>query len=168
MIILLYKLKPNLVENMTCLLSKWNSVDTFINTVLHHLLFLTSWPKWLGRNFNHIPPLFWEGKWKRKFIQPMQLLLTCHQHRRLWSALGHKWFLQKLFFGLSYTHFHLNHHFCSFCRLGISYVCVTHHEESGFNVYRGKGHPSNETKKRLSDPTAMKADIDKLRKELKY
>ena len=45
---------------------------------------------------------------------------------------------------------------------------MTHHEDSGFNVYRGKGRPSNETKERLSVPAAMKSDIDKLRKEMNY
>ncbi len=58
------------------------------------------------------------------------------------------------------------HHFHSFGRLGISFICVTHHEVSGF--YRNKGRPSNETKKRLSVPAAMKAGIDKLRKEMNY
>ncbi len=36
--------------------------------------------------------------------------------------------------------------------MGISYVCVTPNEESGFSIYRGKGCPSNESKKDFAVP----------------
>lgn len=62
-------------------------------------------------------------------------------------------------------------HFCYVLfsrRLGISYVCVTHHERSGFNVYRGKGRPTLESVERLSVPEKVHEDIINLRKAMSY
>ena len=53
-------------------------------------------------------------------------------------------------------------------RSGVSYVCVTHHEDSGFNVYRSKGRPSNETVEKLSIPGALEEHVKELRREMNY
>jgi len=47
-------------------------------------------------------------------------------------------------------------------------VCVTHHEGSGFNVYRNKGRPSTETVERMSVPGALEAHVQELRREMNY
>jgi len=50
----------------------------------------------------------------------------------------------------------------------VSYVCVTHVENSGFNVYRSKGRPSQEEVTRMAVPHKMEEEMKALRKELNY
>ncbi len=50
----------------------------------------------------------------------------------------------------------------------MSYVCITHIEESGFNVYRSKGRPSQESVELMSVPDRMEEHIKSLRSEMNY
>ncbi len=49
----------------------------------------------------------------------------------------------------------------SHCRINVSYNCVTHVVESGFNVYCSKGHPSKEKLESMKLPNAMESKINK-------
>ena len=50
----------------------------------------------------------------------------------------------------------------------VSYVCVTHVENSGFNVYKSKGRPSQEEVRRMEVPQEMEEHIKSLRAAMNY
>ncbi len=52
--------------------------------------------------------------------------------------------------------------------MNVSYVCITHVEGSGFNVYGSKGCPSQETVDLMSVPERMEEHIKSLHSEMKY
>ncbi len=53
-------------------------------------------------------------------------------------------------------------------RMGISYVCITHQEESGFSVHQEKGWPCNDMRKCFEVSSNMTKDIQNFRNKIKY
>ena len=52
--------------------------------------------------------------------------------------------------------------------MNVSYVCITHVEGSGFNVYRSKGRPSQETVEIMNVPERMEEEMKSLRRAMNY
>ncbi len=57
---------------------------------------------------------------------------------------------------------------CVICQNDILYVCITHVERSGFNVYRSKGCPSQESIELMSVPEQMEEHIKSLHSKMNY
>ncbi len=52
--------------------------------------------------------------------------------------------------------------------MNVSYLCITHVEGSGFNVYQSKGHPSQETIELMSLLECMEEHIKSLCSKMNY
>ena len=52
--------------------------------------------------------------------------------------------------------------------MNVSYICITHVEGSGFNVYRSKGRPSQETIEMMSLLERMEEHIKLLHSKMNY
>ncbi len=53
-------------------------------------------------------------------------------------------------------------------RMNVSYICITHVEGSGFNVYQSKEHPSQESIELMSVPEQMEEHIKSLHSKMNY
>ncbi len=52
--------------------------------------------------------------------------------------------------------------------MNVSYICITHVEGSGFNVYQSKGRQSQETVQLMSLPERMEEHIKSLCSKMNY
>ncbi len=52
--------------------------------------------------------------------------------------------------------------------MNVSYICITHVEGIGFNVYRSKGRPSQESIQLMSLPKHMEEHIKSLHSKMNY